>query len=280
VVAVLVLAIAVWTVFELVENVRLEDRVDITAHRGSSLAAPENTLSAVTRAIADGATFVEFDVQLTADGVLVVAHDADLMRMARVPAVVSKSTYADLKKADLGIRFDPKFAGERIPTLEEVIDATRNRIKLIVELKSYQADSKRLAAEVVRTLETHDLLDDAVVMSLEYGETQEVKRLNPKVTCGFVSTAALGDISRLNVDFLAVNAAKATNALIGTAHAQGKEVFVWTVNKPDQMSTMIDRGVDNIITDDPATLVDVLQSRRDLSNAERILLRFKSLYSD
>jgi glycerophosphoryl diester phosphodiesterase len=280
VVAALVLAIGAWTVYELVENVPLEDRVDITAHRGSSMAAPENTLSAVRRAIDDGATFVEFDVQLTADGVLVVAHDADLMRTARVPLVISKSTHADLKKVDLGIRFDPKFAGERIPTLEEVIDATKGKIKLIVELKSYQADAKRLAADVVRMLEAHNLLGDAVVMSLEYSETQEVKRLNPRVTTGFVSTAALGDIARLNVDFLAVNAAKATNALIGTAHAQGKMVYVWTVNEPHQMSTMIDRGVDNIITDDPATLVGVLRSRRDLGNAERILMRFKSLYSE
>ena len=64
------------------------------------------------------------------------------------------------------------------------------------------------------------------------------------------------------------------------AHAQGKQVYVWTVNEPAQMSTMIDRGVDNIITDDPAALVEVLKKREELSNTERILLRFKSLYAE
>ena len=98
------------------------------------------------------------------------------------------------------------------------------------------------------------------------------------VITGFVASAALGNISKLNVDFLAVSGALATNTLIATAHSQGKQIYVWTIDDPREMFTMIDRGVDNIITNDPGALVSVLEERAELENAERILLRFKSLF--
>jgi len=276
--AAVALVTAVVTSLGLLENLSLEDRVEITAHRGYSLAAPENTLSAVEGAISVGADMVEFDVQETADGVIVVAHDADLMRMAGEPLVVTKTAFSRLRKVDVGRRFGEEFAGERIPTLEEVIDTARGKIRLNVELKTYAGDYRRLAEKVVRTLEERNMTDDAVIMSLEFREVQEVRRLNPGLIVGFTPAAALGDITRLDCDFLAVSASMAQGPLIAAAHDQGKEVHVWTVNEPVDISTMIDRGVDNIITDDPKAAVQVLEGRAALSNAERLLLRFKSLY--
>jgi glycerophosphoryl diester phosphodiesterase len=276
--AAVALVIAVVTSLALLETVSLEDRVEITAHRGFSLAAPENTLSAVEGAIAVGADMVEFDVQETADGAIVVVHDADLMRMAGEPLVVTKTAFGRLRKVDVGSRFGEEFAGERIPTLEEVIDTARGKIRLNVELKTYAGDYRRLAEKVVRTLEERHMTDDAVIMSLEYKEVQEVRRLNPGLTVGFTPAAAIGDITRLDCDFLAVSASMAQGTLIAAAHDQGKEIHVWTVNDPVDISTMIDRGVDNIITDDPAEAVKVLEERAALSNTERLLLRFKSLY--
>jgi glycerophosphoryl diester phosphodiesterase len=277
-VAILALVMTVFFSWQLLQSLRLDDHVENSAHRGASLAAPENTLSAVTRAINDGATFVEVDVQRTADGVIVVAHDADLMRVARMPLVISESSYDELRRADVGAFFVPKSARQHIPTLDEVIDATKGKVKLIVELKTYSADSDLLVADVVRKLKAHNLLSDADIMSLKYDETQKVKQLAPEITTGFVAAAALGDISKLEVDFLAVSKARATDALIGAAHAQGKDVYVWTVDDRGEMFALIDRGVDNIITNDPATLAAVLEERLRLGNAERILLRFKSLY--
>lgn len=259
---------------------RWQDHVDNTAHRGASLAAPENTLAAVQQAIDDGATFVEVDVQRTSDGVLVVAHDADLMRVARNPAVISQTPYDQLRNVDVGSFLDPQFADQRIPTLDEVIDLTQGKVKLIVELKSYDSDAERLVADVVDKLRQRDVLDQAVVMSLEYSETQAAKQLEPQLVVGFVASAALGDIAQLDVDFLAVSRGQATDTLIAAAHAQGKQVFVWTIDDRDGMFTLIDRGVDNIITNDPALLRQVLAERESLDNAQRILLRFKSVYVD
>ena len=272
------LVIAALTARQLLESLQLLDRVEISAHRGSSLVAPENTLSAVTQAIADGATFVEIDVQLTADRVLVVAHDADLMRLAGQPLVLTATPYAELRQADIGSSFSAEFAGETVPTLSEVIDTSKGKVKLIVELKSYAADGNQLGEQVVQLLRARGMLSDAVIMSLEYGEVQAIERRYPDIVTGFVSSVALGDISGLDVDFLAVSTGQATDALVGTAHAQGKEVYVWTVDDPSVMSTMIDRGVDNVITNDPAAMVRVLAERAELDNAERILLRFRNVY--
>ena len=274
------LAVAVIASLGLLESLSLEDRVTITAHRGSSLTAPENTISAVEQAIADGADVVEFDVQESADGIVVVAHDADLMRVAGVPLVVTGSTLEELRTADVGVKFNQKFAGERIPTLEEVIETARGRVSLIVEIKTYAGDYRSLVEKVVRILGERQMMESAVIMSLELREVEEVRRLDPGVTVGFTPAVALGDLTRLDCDFLAVSASMARDALIGAAHAAGKEVYVWTVNEPADISLMIDRGVDSIITDDPAAAVQVLAERAELSNAERLLLRFKALYVD
>ena len=277
-VAIATVLLAAGTAYSLLQTAEWKDHVENSAHRGASLAAPENTLSAVRQAIADGATFVEIDVQRTADGVIVVCHDADLMRVGGSPLVIARSTFDQLRKVDVGRRFGAPFAGERVPTLDEVIDAVRGRVKLIVELKSYGEKPQQLAEDVVKILQDREMLSDAVIMSLEYGELGHVQRLDPKIEVGFVATAALGDISKLDVDFLAIAHAKATDALVATAHAQGKDVYVWTVDDPNVMFIMIDRGVDNIITNDPATLAAVLHNRLELSAAERILLRFRSIY--
>ena len=277
-IAVVSLVLSALVVHQILEQVQHDDQTQITAHRGASLVAPENTLSAVRQAIAYGATHVEFDVQRTADGMIVVNHDADLMRVAKSPLVITQSTFSQLRSVDVGRSFNPEFAGEVIPTLEEVIEVAKGKIKLVVELKSYNADPSELVTDVVRILRERKTGDDALIMSLKYKEVQEVKKIAPEIKTGFAASATIGDISKLDADFLAVSKSMATDVFISSAHAHDKDVFVWTIDDPAEMSKMIDRGVDNLITNDPAAASRVMQERRELGNAERILLRFKSLY--
>src|SRR5262249_22055869 len=93
--------------------------VRVTAHRGHARAAPENTLSAIRKAIESGADYVEMDVQQTADGVVVLLHDRDLKRVAGVSRRLDELSYDEVRKLDVGSWFDPAFAGERVPTLEQ-----------------------------------------------------------------------------------------------------------------------------------------------------------------
>jgi glycerophosphoryl diester phosphodiesterase len=271
VVSLVAIGIAAFAVWQVLQAVEWQDQVGNSAHRGASLVKPENTLGAVRRAIEDGATHIEIDVQRTSDGQIVLVHDADMMRLAGSPLVIHQSTFDELRKLE--------FSGEHLPTLDEVIDAAKGKVKLLVETKSYRDDPDRLVAEVVEVLRRREMLDDALTMSLSYREAREFKRLEPRLQVGLTTTARLGDLVRLDLDFFAIQHTKATSALIAAAHAQGRKVFVWTVNDRARMSTMIDRGVDNIITDDPAMLANLLRERRDLEPSERLLLRFKGIYA-
>ena len=277
-IALMVFGVTVAVTVGLLESLQMQDRVGVTAHRGGARAAPENTLAAFRRGIQDGATHLELDVQRTADGIVVVAHDADLMRVASSPLVVSDTTYADLSQTDVGGRFGNAFRGEKIATLSQAIDLARGRVALLVELKSYRGDKHRLIQQVVQTIQASGMKSQTAVISLKYDELLEVKRLDPSLRTGLLASAKAGDLTKLEVDFLAVSRTLATDTLIASAHACGKQVYVWTIDDPKEASSLIDRGVDNIITDDTSAIVRLLAERADLSDTERILLRFRHLY--
>lgn len=262
----------------LASQLDLSQDVAITAHRGAKVAAPENTLAAFRAAMDAGATYAELDVQHTRDRVIVVVHDGDLMRMGDDPRRVSELTAAEIASVDIGRKHDAKFAGEVPPTLEEVIELARGRMRINIELK-YNVPDPGLAPAVVELLRRKDFLDQVVITSLDYAALKQVESLEPGLRTGHIVTAAVGNVVRTEADFLSLNAAQATPSLIRRAHAAGKEVHVWTVNDPELMLRMIERGVDNVITDDPALLVRVMQGRRDLTRAEILGLRLRVLFS-
>ena len=265
---------AVWLV---ASRLNLEADVAITAHRGASIAAPENTMAAFRTAMEAGATYAELDVQHTRDGQIAVLHDGDLMRMGGDPRKIGELTAAELALIDIGQKYDTAFTGERAPLLEEVIDLVRGRMKINVELK-YNLPDPGLAQAVVDLLRREGMLDQVVITSLDYAALRQVKRIEPSLMTGHIVTAAVGNVVRTEADFLSLNSAQATPSLIRRAHAAGKDVHVWTVNKPDVMVRMIERGVDNIITDDPALLVRVIEGRRALSKPELLGLRLRVLF--
>jgi glycerophosphoryl diester phosphodiesterase len=262
--------------FYLFNDLKGEDDVLIAAHRGSSGAAPENTLAAVALALEEGADFVEIDVQETADGVIVVLHDADLMRLAGVRLNIWDADYADLRDIDVGSRFSPEFSDERIPTLKEVLEMVRGRARLNIELK-YNGHDVSLAERVVEAVEAAKMESEVVLMSLSYGGVRELKTLRPDWEVGFLSAAAVGRLAKIEADFLAVSTRLATTTFISSAHRAGKKVHVWTVNDRLGMSEMMDRGVDVIITDEPALGRSVLAERAGLTPVERLLVRFGAL---
>jgi glycerophosphoryl diester phosphodiesterase len=253
--------------------------VAITAHRGNSTHAPENSLAAFRAAMAAHADFSELDVQRTRDGVVVVLHDGDLMRMAGDPRKISALTIQDLATIDIGRKFGPAFAGEHVPTLAAVIAAVRGHMKLNVELK-YNAPDPQLAAAVLAVLRHEQFLDQVVITSLDAAALRQVRAIEPQVRIGQIVTVAIGEPTQGETDFLSLNSARATVAVIRRAHAVGKEVHVWTVNRAEVMLRMIERGADNLITDDPELAVRVLEQRRALPAAEEFALRLRTLFSD
>ena len=253
-----------------------ETDVAITAHRGASMYAPENTMAAFRIALDAGATYVELDVQHTRDGRIVVVHDRDFMRVGSDPRRVGELTAADVAAIDVGGRV-AGFAGERAPLLEDVIELARGKMKINVELK-YNVPDLTLAPAVIELLRRENFLDQVVITSLDPAALRQVEEIEPRLPTGHIVTAAVGDVVRTEADFLSLSSARATPALIRRAHDAGKQVHTWTVNKPEVMLRMIEAGVDNVITDDPALLAQVIQTRNALSRSEILGLRLRVLF--
>ena len=269
------LAVIVSTSWFLLKDIDLDAEVLVIAHRGSSLAAPENTMAAVNLGLEESADYIEIDVQEDADGQIVVIHDADFKRVAGLDRAIADVTRADARDIDIGSWFDPKFSSERLPTLKQVLDAADGHAGVNIELK-YTSRAVDLAQRVLDVVSTAGAEDRVEYMSLSYEGTQELRRLDPEATVGFLSNVSIGKLTDTNVDFLAVSSRAATPGLISDAHDAGMLVYVWTVNTPRAMALFIDRGIDGIITDAPQLLNSVIDELNDATLAERLLLRFSN----
>jgi glycerophosphoryl diester phosphodiesterase len=250
--------------------------VQVTAHRGHARAAPENTLSAIRKAIASGADYAEVDVQLTADDVIVVVHDRDLMRVAGDPRRVEELTYDQIRKLDVGSWFDRSFAGERVPTLAEVIELSRGRVRLNIELKFFGPD-RRLARAVTRLVRELNFESECLITSFNYDALPEVRRDSPRLRTGLIVAKSLGDVSQLEVEALSIRAGALTDRMLRAAHRQGMEVHVWTVNDAREMARLIQRGVDNILTSDPDLAIRVRDEWASVTGGERLVLASRLL---
>ena len=207
---------------------------------------------------------------------IVLLHDADFLRLAGVDWKIWESEYAALAELDIGSWFSPEYESERIATLDEAIELARGKIKLNVELK-YNDHEQMLAGRVVEILEQQDFVSQAVVSSLDERGLEEVRGLDDQIQIGFIIFRSVGDISRMDVDFFSIDSRRASTDLIARVKRRGKGVHVWTVNDPRQMSSFIDRGVDNIITDYPEVLREMLTERSELEDADRVLLAFRNM---
>lgn len=258
-----------------IEQLDLRRPVAVTAHRGSSAAAPENTLAAIRQAIVDGADYAEIDVQETKDGRVVLLHDTDLMKVAGVARNVWDLTATELRDIDAGSWKSAEFAAEYVPTLEEAIDVAHGHIKLNIELK-LNGHEQALVERVVAILRERNVATkDAILMSLEYDAVQKAKQLAPERAVGYLVAAALGDLTRLDVDFLALSTSAVNAGVVRDAHAAGLGVHVWTVNTQKAMLNMFILEVDNLITDYPADARALLRERDKLSDIELVLIELR-----
>lgn len=260
------------------QTISFQDEVEIMAHRGASKAAPENTLAAIRQAMVVGADWVEIDVQETADGQVVVVHDSDFMKLSNNSLKIWDANFDDLADIDIGSWFDPKFANERVPKLAEVLRLCKDKIGVNIELKYYGHD-QQLEQRVVDIVEAENMADQIMIMSLEAGGVAKMKALRPTWKCGLLMSVHVGDLKEIEADFLAVNSKFATRSFVNRAHTVGKEVFVWTVNEAADISSMLNRNVDGILTDRPELARQVLHQRANMDTRERLLTEVAGFFN-
>ncbi len=230
----------------------------ITAHRGSSRSAPENTMAAIAAAVEEMADYVEVDVQLTKDGVIVLGHDANLKRVAGVNRSMASLTWEEIQALEVGSWFSPEFAGERIPLLEEVLDFCKGKISLNIEIKNLGKESQ-LPERVVRLIREKDMEEQCVVTSTSLEYLERVKLLAPELRTGYILSAAYGDFYfEERADFISIRASFVNRQMVERAHAQGMAVHAWTVNSKSEMERLRLMEVDNLITDYPVLAREII----------------------
>jgi glycerophosphoryl diester phosphodiesterase len=229
-------------------------KVCIVGHRGASACAPENTLASFQIGLDQGADIIEMDVQLSADGQVVVFHDERLDRTTNACGPLAERTLAELKTLDAGSWYHPRFAGERIPTLEEVLAWACERVPLFVELKYGARSQPLLHAAVVECILAHKMTHQVMIISFEHQALSRVKKSVPELATGALYMDPLVDplalAYRIGANALMPLWHLVTPADINMCHEAGLAVNVWGADA--DYAGLIAAGVDCVNADLPA----------------------------
>ena len=235
------------------------------AHRGASGYAPENTFAAFRRAIAMGAGFIETDLQLSRDARFVAIHDATVNRTTNGQGSVHELTLADLRKLDAGSWFGSEFAGERIPTLQEILEfAKKHDVVFYLELKPSGSWGGEHA--LISALRESGEIARIVVISFDPAILLNVRKIEPTLMTGMLYEGQIAVPLEVAIEIgarqVAVRGDLITPRLLKEAREKDLQVVCWTVNHPAHMRLLAEAGVDGIMSDYPDRLLD-LARRKD-----------------
>ena len=241
---------------------------EIVAHRAGGVEAPENTVKGIEVAYELGAKGCEIDIQRTSDGYYVVNHDADFTRVAGVSKTPNEMTLAQVKELSVD--------GEPVPTLEEMLDASRDKVILFVELKGETADNQ-MADDAVRIVKEKEMENQVVLISLKYDILEYIEQKYPEMQTGYLAFISFGQIENTPFDYLALEEEISTDETIAAIHDKGKKVMVWTVNEEDDIEYFMTSDADAIITDSVKLSGEIKEQLSKRTPLEIILQKAYSL---
>jgi glycerophosphoryl diester phosphodiesterase len=230
------------------------------AHRGASGHAPEHTFAAYDLALEMGADYIEQDLQLTADGVLVCLHDETLARTGGRPDRVDSLTREELREVDVGVWFGPEFAGARIPTLAEVLARYGDGTRYYIETKDPDT-ADRMEERLVALLREHELTERVMIQSFSALSLRKVRALDPELPLiqlyGNRGSAAIREALDEVAEYafgVGPHKASADAELVEAAHARGLHVHPWTLNERAELEHARALGADGAFTNFPDRL--------------------------
>lgn len=258
-------------------------RIQVHGHRGARAVRPENTLPAFEYAISMGADFLELDLAVTKDGVLVVSHDPTMNRkICQGPegeAAIHKLTLAQVREWDCGALKNPEFKnqqpvpGAKVPTLDEVLDlAPKGAFGFNIEIKSdpkhpeLQPEPRVFAQLVADAVRKHKLEKRVMIQSFDFRTLRPMKEIAPELQLSALYGGMPKDLVEISKEaggtaMVSPHYLLVTKGKVEKAHAAGIQVVPWTVNSAGGWDRMIGDGVDAIITDDPAALIEHLKAK-------------------
>ena len=232
--------------------------------------APENTLAAFRAAIELGPDMIELDVTLTRDGEPVVIHDDTLDRTTDGMGPVQAGTLAELRALDAGSWFSEEFAGERIPTLAEVLELVRGKVLLNVEIKEEVVTERiegGITERVIQLLHELQMAGDVVLSSFEPRALEHARQIDAGIVRASLFNeglhAGMGPIEVMDAvgaRIFSPSKKELTSAIVAECHEHERLVTVYTVNEPDEMRRMIELGLDGLFTDRADVMLAVVRS--------------------
>jgi glycerophosphoryl diester phosphodiesterase len=243
--------------------------VAIIAHRGASGHAPEHTFAAYDRAVAMGADYLEQDLQMTSDGELVVLHDDTLDRTTSGSGRVDAHSLAEVRALDAGRWFAPGFAGERVPTLDQVLTRYGHAQRYYIETKEPET-ADAMEEKLVALLARHGLVEPAadaqqvLVQSFSAASLRRVRELEPRLPLiqlvGTRRPELLGRLDEVREYAFGIGPARALvdPALVAAAHERGLAVHPWTCNTREEHEQAVALGVDGAFSNFPDRFAGVL----------------------
>ena len=234
----------------------------VIAHRGASGHAPENTLAAFERAVALGAGFIETDLHLTRDARFVAIHDPTLERTTNGKGNVRDSSLAEIRKLDAGLWFDREFMGQKVPTLEEIVEfAAKHDVIFYLELK-YEA-AWGMHHSLVGALQKSGGAARSIIISSSEPTLTALRQVDPSAMMGLIFDEANQDHTKAGIELgvrqLCPQYSLVTNEMVEQAHALDLQVATWTVDDAATMRAVIAAKVDGIMTNFPDRLQAVLE---------------------
>jgi len=235
------------------------------AHRGASVHAPENTLEAFQLAFEQGADAIELDAKLSADGEVVVIHDATVNRTTNGRGRVSSLSLADLRALDAGSFFSEKYRGVKIPTLNEVFETVGKRGIINVELTNYYVLRDDLVERVCALVKKHALQEHILFSSFLASNLKQAARILPQVPRGLLALRGwkgswarsfgfmFGEYQALHPGIADVNLPQ-----VQRVHRLKRRIHVWATNVPEDVTRLKSWGVDGIFSGDPQTALRAL----------------------
>jgi glycerophosphoryl diester phosphodiesterase len=228
--------------------------VHIMGHRGAPREEPENTLRSIRRALEIGVDAVEVDVHLSRDGRVVVIHDERVDRTTNGQGRVRDLTFAELRELDAG-------RGERLPSLEEVVDLVNGRAHLVVEVKAPAA-----GLPVLRIFREREIFRDAHLISFWHPLVKALKEQEPRLRTGVLLVGCPVDPAGLVrpalAEALLLNYAYVTPELVAAAHAHDLLVYVWNIDDVETLKPYLEMNLDGIGTNRPDIVVEYVRQRQ------------------
>ncbi|MEG0250903.1 MAG: glycerophosphoryl diester phosphodiesterase membrane domain-containing protein [Peptostreptococcus sp.] len=259
------------------EIVGYNNKIDVYGHRGYGVGTPENSLSAIKKSIDNKVDYIEIDVQRTKDREYVLNHDKTFERVSyNKPDFINKKTLDltldQIKTLDIGSKVSPRYAGEKVPTIEEVLDLCKNKIKINLELK--EGVDNKMMDDLMDLVKKKGMKKQVFFTSLNINHTKYIEEKDSTFDTGLIYFIKLGNYSDVAADYMIMEEREATESSIKKLHKKGKKVIVWTVNTQDSIDKFSKMDVDGIISDYPIEVKEAVDKNARMTPDDLIMSSF------